>query len=119
MYLGYLAVTVGVTVWVGRTLRKNGVVLLSENDQRSEGLTSAYAHLLTVGFYLLTLGVTSVLLKADTRPIDAESALETLASKVGIVLLGMGGLHFVIVAVLNARSQPKQHAVDKGYGYDR
>jgi hypothetical protein len=99
-YVVYLAVSVGLTWWVGRTLFRNGQVFLDE-ALRDERLAASVNHLLVVGFYLLNLGYVAVALKI-THSVDTPSAaMEDLAWKVGLVLLVLGGVHFFNLYVLS------------------
>ncbi len=111
MYLAYLAVSIGLTVWVARALARNGLVFLEEvfADQR---LAGAVNNLLVVGFYLLNLGYVTVGMK-DSEPVATTSqALEALSRKVGWVLLVLGLLHFFNVFALGRyrRSRLRQLA---------
>lgn len=112
MYLAYLAISVGLTVWVATTLSRNGLVFLAEVFSDGK-LAKAVNHLLVVGFYLLNLGYVTVAMRsADSLP-DAASALETLSFKIGFVLLVLGVLHFFNVFALNRyrRTRLRQQAV--------
>ena len=100
MYLVYLAVSVGLTVWVATTLSRNGLVFLE--DVFADGkLARAVNHLLVMGFYLLNLGYVAVAMRSGTAIGDASRALETLSLKIGLVLLVLGVLHFFNVFALN------------------
>ncbi len=100
MYLAYLAVSVGLTVWVATTLSRNGLVFLA--DVFADGkLARAVNHLLVMGFYLLNLGYVSVAMRSSAAIPDASRALETLSMKIGLVLLVLGVLHFFNVFFLN------------------
>jgi len=92
MYLVYLVVSVGLTVWVATTLSRNGLVFLADvfADNR---LAKAVNQLLVMGFYLLNLGYVAVAMRSGTRIPDAARALETLSYKIGFVLLVLGLLH--------------------------
>ena len=111
MYLLYLAVSIGLTIWVARTASRNGQVFLEDvfDDER---LARAVNSLLVVGFYLLNLGyVTAAMRHAD--PVRSTSeAMEELSLKVGLVLLVLGALHFFNVFALGRyrRSRLRQLA---------
>ncbi|MFI5833028.1 hypothetical protein ACIA5A_05045 [Micromonospora sp. NPDC051300] len=99
MYLAYLAVSIGLTVWVARTLSRNGLVFLRDvfpDDRLAEAVNS----LLVVGFYLLNLGYVTVAMRESDPIGDASSAMEQLSLKVGLVLLVLGALHFFNVFAL-------------------
>ena len=99
-YLIYLAISVGLTWWVARTLFRNGQVFI-DDALRNERLAASVNHLLVVGFYLLNLGYIAIALKV-TGPIESGSAaMEALAWKLGLVLLVLGAMHLSNVYVLS------------------
>ena len=93
-YLLYLVISVALTVWVARTLHKNGRVFLVDAFQGNEPLADSINHLLLVGFYLMNIGYVSLALKYGDKAADLEGLLEALSTKVGAVLLIPGGMHF-------------------------
>ena len=99
-YFVYLAVSIPLTWWVGRTLYRNGQVFLDE-ALRDERLAASVNHLLVVGFYLLNLGYVAVALKITTQIDTPSAAMESLAWKVGFVLLVLGAIHFFNLYVLS------------------
>jgi hypothetical protein len=100
MYLVYLAISVGLTVWVATTLSRNGLVFL-EGVFSDAKLAKAVNHLLVMGFYLLNLGYVAVAMRSGAAVPDTSRALETLSWKIGLVLLVLGVLHFFNVFFLN------------------
>jgi hypothetical protein len=99
MYLVYLAISIGLTVWVATTLSRNGQVFL-EDVFADNRLAGAVNHLLVMGFYLLNLGYVAVAMRSTSRIPDTSRALETLSTKIGLVLLVLGVLHFFNVFFL-------------------
>ena len=93
-YLAYLAISIALTVWVARTLHKNGRVFLVDTFEGNEPLADSVNHLLVVGFYLINIGYVTMVLKYGAAAADAQEALETLSTKVGRVLLVLGAMHF-------------------------
>ena len=93
-YLAYLAISIALTVWVARTLHKNGRVFLVDSFLGNEPRADSVNHLLVVGFYLVNIGFVSLALKHGDKAADAQSALEILSTKVGLVLLVLGAMHF-------------------------
>jgi hypothetical protein len=93
-YAAYLTISIALTVWVARTLRKNGRIFLVDSFFGNEGLADSVNHLLVVGFYLINIGYVTLALKEAARPASASSSLEMLSSKVGLVLLVLGVMHF-------------------------
>ena len=90
----YLIVSVGITIWVARTLFKNGRVFLVDSFVGNEALADSVNHLLVVGFYLINIGYVSLALKYGTRPDSLDTMIEGLSTKVGVVMLVLGGMHF-------------------------
>lgn len=93
-YIAYLAVSVALTVWVARTLSKNGYVFLTECFGHDQMLAASTNHLLVVGFYLVNLGWILLTLRFGTPPETAVEAIRFLSSKVGIVVVALGLMHF-------------------------
>ncbi|MGW2258521.1 hypothetical protein ACWEJP_09955 [Streptomyces sp. NPDC004749] len=100
-YVAYLLISVTLTVWVARTLSKNGRVFLSDVLQGNEKLADAVNHLLVVGFYLVNLGFVALYLKNSDGVADARELVEAISVKVGVVLLVLGVMHLGNVYVLN------------------
>jgi hypothetical protein len=111
MYLAYLAISIGLTIWVGRTLSRNGLVFL-EDALGNERLARSVNHLLVVGFYLLNLGYVTVAMRVGGSVENLSKALEQLSYKVGLVLLVLGVVHLFNVYALNRyrRSRLRQNA---------
>ena len=93
-YAVYLLLSVGFTIWVARTLHKNGRVFLVDVFGGNEQLADSVNHLLVVGFYLINLGYVSLALKLGYEVVQLGQAVEALSRKVGAVLLVLGGMHF-------------------------
>jgi hypothetical protein len=93
-YVVYLILSIALTVWVARTLVKNGRVFLVDSFLGNESLADSVNHLLAVGFYLINVGYIALALKYGEKPVDMAQAIETLSTKVGLVLLVLGAMHF-------------------------
>lgn len=93
-YIAYLAISVALTVWVARTLHKNGHIFLVDTFLGNERLAESVNHLLVVGFYLINIGYVTLALKYGAAAANAQEALEHLSTKVGLVLLVLGFMHF-------------------------
>ena len=101
VYAAYATISVGLTVWIARTLFKNGAVFLEEVFADNPRMAEAVNRLLVVGFYLVNLGYASLLLKANGASDSAVSAIEVLSSKLGLLLLSLGGMHFLNLYVFH------------------
>ena len=93
-YLVYLAVSIALTIWVARTLHKNGRVFLVDVFHGNESLADSVNHLLVVGFYLINFGYVSLALKLGYDVATPQEGIEALSVKVGMVLLVLGAMHF-------------------------
>lgn len=100
-YLAYLTLSVGLTIWVGTTLFRNGRLFLVDVFRGNQELAHSVNHLLVVGFYLVNLGYVSLALKLGYEVSDARTSIEALSEKVGLVLLVLGGMHLFNVYVLS------------------
>ena len=93
-YLVYLLASVALTVWVARTLHRNGRIFLVQAFRGNEPMADAVNHLLVVGFYLINIGFIAFALRYGTKPTDAQEAFEFVSTKLGVVLLVLGAMHF-------------------------
>jgi hypothetical protein len=100
-YVIYLVVSIGLTIWVARTLSSNGRVFLADVLHGDERLADAVNHLLVVGFYLVNLGFVALYLSQDATIDSARDVFEALSTKLGVVLLVLGVLHLGNVYVLS------------------
>lgn len=118
-YVGYLVITIGITIWVARTLQHYGLVLMTrmhpanpESELRTNALAEAMSHLLVVGFYLVNLGVITFALKSTEIVTNPQTAIELLSAKVGLILVVLGGMHFLILAACagyGKNLEPRHH----------
>src|SRR5262245_15271167 len=97
----YLLVSVALTVWVGKTLHRNGRLFLVDATRGNEKLADSVNHLLLVGFYLINVGFVSLALRFGPKAADALAAVEYLSTKIGIVLFVLGVMHFFNLFVLS------------------
>ena len=78
-YLLYLAITLTITIWVARTLSKNGVVFLIQCFGQNETLARSTNHLLVVGFYLVNIGFITLTLSLGNEPTTLTGAPASVA----------------------------------------
>ncbi|WP_030710546.1 hypothetical protein [Streptomyces sp. NRRL F-2580] len=100
-YVIYLLVSIGLTVWVARTLSRNGRVFIGDVLQGNEKLADAVNQLLVVGFYLVNIGFVTLYLRSNEEIDTARGLFEALSVKLGVVLLVLGVMHLGNVWVLN------------------
>ena len=101
-YVAYLVISIPLTIWVGRTLYRNGGLFLVDVFKGDEVLAGAVNHLLVVGFYLLNLGYVALALKLTDPVVGARGSIEALSMKIGLVSVVLGVVHLTNVFVLNA-----------------
>ncbi|MER5770589.1 hypothetical protein [Streptomyces sp. NPDC001985] len=100
-YIVYLLISVALTVWVARTLSRNGRIFLADVMHGNERLADAVNHLLVVGFYLVNLGFVALYLRVSKTVEDTRGLFDALSVKLGVVLLVLGVMHLCNVYVLN------------------
>lgn len=115
-YAIYLVISIALTMWVARTLSRNGQIFLKDVLRGREELAEAVNHLLVVGFYLVNLGFVALYLKVGDTIDDARGSFEALSVKIGTVLLVLGVLHLLNVYVLN---RIRRRGVDDASGGHR
>jgi hypothetical protein len=94
-YLIYLTLSIALTVWVARTLHRNGRLFLVDCFHGNDALADSVNHLLVVGFYLLNFGFVSYYLRLGVTVANAAEVFEILSVKMGVVSLLLGAVHFV------------------------
>ena len=108
-YAVYLLISVNLTIWVARTLRKRGAIFLVDAFHGNQELAASVNHLLVVGFYLINIGFVSLALKTNAQITTTRAAIEMLSDKLGWVLLILGGMHFFNLFVFSRiRSRGRQ-----------
>ena len=111
-YLLYLVISVALTVWVARTLSKNGRVFLVNSFESDERLADSINHLLVVGFYLINLGYVTLALRTSYAADTPRQAIELVSDKVGTILVVLGIMHFLNLYVFNRLRRRGQEYLD-------
>ena len=93
VYASYAVITVCLTIFLARTLFRNGAVFLEDVFKDTPKMADAVNRLLVVGFYLFNLGYAALIMKAEQGD-TVISAVEVLAWKLGALLLSLGAMHF-------------------------
>jgi len=118
LYSLYLVITVALTIWVARTLFRNGKIFLIDIFHGNKELAQAVNNLLLVGFYLVNLGYAVYTLRVDLTVSDTRQLIEELSMKTGAIILILGGMHFFNMlvfyklrkrALLEKRVAPASH----------
>jgi hypothetical protein len=98
-YFIYLAISVGITVWVARTLHRNGRIFLLDAFHGNAELADSVNHLLVVGFYLINVGYIALALSTTSAMSTLRQVIELESVKIGVVLLILGAMHFFNIFV--------------------
>jgi hypothetical protein len=99
IYVGYLLLSITLTIAVGVALSRSGRVFLTESLGGNQALAEAVNRLLIVGFYLLTLGFIALVMRPPGAITSAAQAAQVLSVKIGELLLVLGAAHLGGVAV--------------------
>ena len=93
-YSFYLVITIALTIWVARTLFKNGKVFLIDIFHGNKELADSVNNLLLVGFYLINIGYAVYTLQVTSSISNFQEVIEKLSVKVGLIILILGAMHF-------------------------
>lgn len=110
-YTAYLVLSIALTIWVARTLFRNGKIFLVDIFKGNEELANSVNRLLLVGFYLMNIGYVVLALKIWGEVADAREMIETLSYKLGAIIIVLGVMHFLnlfIFFTLRKRAQRPQ-----------
>lgn len=94
-YAIYLLIALPLTIWVARTLFRNGRIFLVDCFHGNESLADSVNRMLLMGFYLVNFGFVVLYLKLASDVHETRGVFEALSSKLGVVLLVLGVMHFL------------------------
>jgi hypothetical protein len=100
-YAIYIVASVFLTIWVGDTLHRNGRPFLV-SVFKEEGLAESVNRLLVVGFYLVNFGAAAILINTGGVPSSWSDMLKQTVTRIGVVLLVLGFMHFSNVFTLRS-----------------
>lgn len=105
-YLIYVAISLLITVSVGWTLNRNGIVFLLENYPDKPQVAKAINQMLLVGFYLINIGFISYTLRITGEPpVTWAQTIEFLSTKIGFIAIVIGVMHFGLMIALQKYGQ--------------
>ena len=96
----YALVSLMLTIGLARVLFRHGQVLLDDVFEGRPDMADAVNQLLVVGFYLVNFGY-ALLMMSGGSVHDVQSAVETLASKLGLLLMSLAVMHFANLFILH------------------
>jgi hypothetical protein len=100
-YVTYIFVSAFLTIWVGDTLHRNGRPFLV-SVFKEDGLADSVNRLLVVGFYLVNFGAAAILINTGGTPGNVADMLKQTVTRIGVVLLVLGFMHFNNLMILRA-----------------
>jgi energy-converting hydrogenase Eha subunit E len=100
-YVTYIVTSAFLTIWVGNTLYRNGRPFLV-SVFKEDGLADSVNRLLVVGFYLVNFGAAAILINTGGAPDNVADMLKQTVTRVGVVLLILGFMHFNNLMILRA-----------------
>jgi energy-converting hydrogenase Eha subunit E len=100
-YVTYIVASAFLTIWVGDTLHRNGRPFLV-SVFKEDGLADSVNRLLVVGFYLVNFGAAAILINTGGSPDNVADMLKQTVTRVGVVLLVLGFMHFNNLMILRA-----------------
>ena len=106
-YFIYIGASAFLTIWVSRTLFRNGRAWLV-SVFKEEGLADSVNRLLVVGFYLINFGAAALLINAGGAPGSVADMIQETVTRVGGVALVLGFMHFFNMFVLYLIRRPKR-----------
>ncbi len=97
-YLIYLPIAIGLTIYVSKTLFKNGKIFMIDIFHGKEDIAIATTKLFELGFYLINLGWALLILKINSYNIEAmtyQEMIEILSKKIGGFSIYLGLMLFL------------------------
>lgn len=99
-YCIYLPITISLTIWVAKSLFKNGRIFLIEIFHQDNVLADSVNKLLLVGFYLINIGYAVYTLRVMDSIETHQAVIEILSEKIGWIILVLGVMHFFNLFIL-------------------
>ncbi len=94
-YLIYLPIVLALTWYVARTLFKNSIVFMLDIFHGNEGIALSTNKLFEMGFYLLNVGFSLLIMQINSEVSSAQQMLEVLSSKIGGFAIYLGLMLFL------------------------
>jgi hypothetical protein len=91
-YALYLALSIGMTIWVARVLSESGEMFLIKCFGQDEALAKSTNRLLVIGFYLVNIGF--ICTRLDGWKAGTIDLIPDVGSRVGLSILVLGAMHF-------------------------
>lgn len=109
-YITYLPICIVITVLVGKNLHKNGYYLIL-NLFDNELFTKTINNIMLVAYYLVNIGYVAITVNSFEQLETKIQLIEGVGTKVGVILLSLGVLHFNNIISLNLLSRRKNKII--------
>ena len=100
-YAIFFSVISFITIKVGWVFYKNGEHFIHNLMPEDPHLVQSINKLMLVGYYLLNLGYAAVILSMWETITTIEQMIRVLSEKTGIIIIGLGLMHFFNLLWLN------------------
>jgi len=100
-YSLYIIISILITIFVSRTLSKNGEIYLIDGFNGNDELAKSVNHMLVVGFYLLNLGFVLLRMQSGKLINSVEGIIVYLSANLGLVLFALGIAHFFNMFIIH------------------
>ena len=118
-YSIYIPATIGLSIWIAKSLHKNTKAFLMEKFQTKEELANSTNNLIQTGFYLIALGYSFLHMEIRASefwnngvqqiiPMNGQQMIEVLAAKLGAFTLMLGVLLFINFFLMFMIQTPKR-----------
>lgn len=119
-YLIYLPIVIGLTLYVARTLFRNGRVFMLDIFKGKADIADATNRLFEVGFYLINIGFALRIMEVGgywaNDPFDTtQEMVEVLAGKIGGFAIYLGAMLFLnLFLFFRGRRKARQNGITIG-----
>lgn len=119
-YSVYIPVTIGLSIWIAKSLHKNTKAFLVEKFSHNDSLATSTNNLIQTGFYLIAFGFSFMRMHIKhfahsingkvtwEQILSTQEAIEQLASKLGAFTLILGLLLFLNFFIMLMIQKPKK-----------
>ena len=111
-YLIYIPITSFITIWVGYVLYKNGEPFILKQLNGDKQLTGYVNKILLAGYYLLNLGYCLWIIAGWDEIGGWAGVLQSLADTIGVIVLGLGIMHFINIFILQFIGKNKNQLIN-------
>lgn len=103
VYCFYLAISLLLTIHIGKLLNQNGLVFLTHQLAGDKALALTINNLLLIGYYLINIGYILLVLNLGASAMtkgELTGQIYFLTRSLGLVTLMLGAMHMILLYVL-------------------